>query len=373
MYRGRARFCHNRAMTERSNFDSGPPDEGVGDLLATIRHWGSELGFQALGFTGVDLGQHRDHLARWLDAGYHGEMTWMAGHGDKRSRPESLVPGTCTVISARMDYLPSGETPEAVLADAEKAYVSRYALGRDYHKVMRGRLAKLAKRIDNELGKGRYRAFVDSAPVMERALAENAGLGWIGKNTMLINDKAGSWFFLGEIYTDIPLPLDPPQRTEHCGTCRACLDICPTQAFTAPWVLDARKCISYLTIEYHGVIPEPLRKPMGNRIYGCDDCQIACPWNKFAQQTVEPDFSPRHALDAISLLECFSWDEATFLSKTEGSAIRRIGFECWRRNVAVALGNAPSSPEISAALTAALNDPSSLVREHVRWALAQHS
>jgi len=234
-------------------------------------------------------------------------------------------------------------------------------------------LAKLAKRIDNELGKGRYRAFVDSAPVMERALAENAGLGWIGKNTMLINDKAGSWFFLGEIYTDIPLPPDPPQKTEHCGTCRACLDICPTQAFTAPWLLDARKCISYLTIEYDGVIPEPLRKPMGNRIYGCDDCQVACPWNKFAQQTAEPDFSPRHALDAISLLECFSWDEATFFSKTEGSAIRRIGFECWRRNVAVALGNAPSSPEISAALTAALEDPSSLVREHVRWALAQHS
>jgi epoxyqueuosine reductase len=272
-----------------------------------------------------------------------------------------------------MDYLPEGADPQSVLADGAQAYVSRYALGRDYHKLMRGRLAKLAKRIEAELGKGHYRAFVDSAPVLERALAENAGLGWIGKNTMLINEKAGSWFFLGEIYTDIPLPADAPQETEHCGSCRACLDICPTNAFIDPWVLDARKCISYLTIELDGSIPESLRTSMGNRIYGCDDCQIVCPWNKFAQQTSEPDFAPRHALDTIGLLECFSWDEEIFLKKTEGSAIRRIGHERWRRNVAVALGNAPSSPDVIDALTAALDDPSGQVREHARWALSQHS
>jgi epoxyqueuosine reductase len=238
--------------------------------------------------------------------------------------------------------------------------------------LVRGRLAKLAKRIETQLGGGQYRAFVDSAPVLERALAENAGLGWIGKNTMLLNDKAGSWFFLGEIYTDIPLPPDPPQDTEHCGSCRACLDVCPTNAFIAPWVLDARKCISYLTIEFDGVIPESLRPAMGNRIYGCDDCQLVCPWNKFAQQTREPDFAPRHGLDAIDLLECFGWDEPTFNTRTEGSAIRRIGFERWRRNVAIALGNVESTEAIRAALQTALEDPSELVREHVQWALAQH-
>ena len=348
------------------------PDPADAAPLDKIRQWSQELGFQALGFTGIDLAQHRDYLAKWLKAGYHGEMEWMASHGQKRSHPDALVPGTCTVITARMDYLPPGEDPEAVLASSDKAYISRYALGRDYHKLVRGRLAKLAKRIEAQLGGGQYRAFVDSAPVLERALAENAGLGWIGKNTMLLNDKAGSWFFLGEIYTDIPLPPDPPQDTEHCGSCRACLDVCPTKAFTAPWVLDARKCISYLTIEFDGVIPESLRPAMGNRIYGCDDCQLVCPWNKFAQQTGEPDFAPRHGLDAIDLLECFSWDEPTFLSRTEGSAIRRIGFEQWRRNVAIALGNAETTDAIRAALQAALEDPSELVREHVVWALAQH-
>ena len=348
------------------------PDPADALPLDTIRQWGQELGFQALGFTGIDLAQHRDYLAKWLEAGYHGEMEWMASHGQKRTHPNALVPGTCTVITARMDYLPEGEDPEAVLASSEKAYISRYALGRDYHKLIRGRLAKLAKRIEAQLGGGQYRAFVDSAPVLERALAENAGLGWIGKNTMLLNDKAGSWFFLGEIYTDIPLPPDPPQDTEHCGSCRACLDVCPTNAFTAPWVLDARKCISYLTIEFDGVIPESLRPAMGNRIYGCDDCQLVCPWNKFAQQTGEPDFTPRHGLDAIDLVECFNWDEPTFLARTEGSAIRRIGFEQWRRNVAIALGNAQSSDAIRTALQAALEDPSELVREHVQWALAQH-
>ena len=260
-----------------------------------------------------------------------------------------------------------------VLSQSELAYISRYALGRDYHKLMRARLAKLARQIETQLSTGRYRAFVDSAPVLERALAENAGLGWIGKNTMLLNDKAGSWFFLGEIYTDIPLPPDPPQATQHCGTCQACLDICPTQAFVAPWVLDARKCISYLTIEFDGVIPEALRRAMGNRIYGCDDCQLVCPWNKFAAQTREPDFAPRHQLDSITLATCFGWDEATFLARTEGSAIRRIGYSQWRRNVAIALGNADTSDAVVQALQSAVDDPSAVVREHVLWALAQHT
>jgi len=342
------------------------------NLLDTIRGWGGDLGFQALGFTGIDLNQHSDYLDKWIQAGYHGEMAWMARHGDKRSRPEVLMPGTCTVITARMDYLPEGADPSAILSQSDKAYISRYALGRDYHKLIRSRLAKLAKKIETHLGGGHYRAFVDSAPVLERALAENAGLGWIGKNTMLLNDKAGSWFFLGEIYTDIPLPKDPPKTVEHCGSCRACLDACPTGAFVEPWVLDARKCISYLTIEYDGVIPEDLRPAMGNRIYGCDDCQLVCPWNKFAQATSEPDFSPRHQLDAVDLLECFAWDEATFLARTEGSAIRRIGFERWRRNVAIALGNAKTTDAIKQGLQSALPDASAVVREHIQWALAQH-
>ena len=359
-------------MTDSHHYRQRPAPAPDAALLDRIRTWGGELGFQAVGFTGIELSQHQDYLAKWLAAGYHGQMDWMARHGDKRSRPEALVPGTCTVITARMDYLPEGEDPETVLASADKAYISRYALGRDYHKLMRARLAKLAKHIETQLGRGQYRAFVDSAPVLERALAENAGLGWIGKNTMLLNDKAGSWFFLGEIYTDIPLPADSPQETEHCGSCHACLDICPTNAFIAPWVLDARKCISYLTIEHDGVIPEALRPAMGNRIYGCDDCQLVCPWNKFAQRTAEPDFAPRHGLDDIDLLDCFGWDESTFLARTEGSAIRRIGYERWRRNVAIALGNAASSDAIKAALTLALEDPSDIVREHAQWALAQH-
>ena len=342
------------------------------NLLDTIRGWGEALGFQALGFTGIDLSQHRDYLDKWLQAGYHGEMAWMARHGDKRSRPDALIPGTCTVITARMDYLPDGADPSAILAQSDKAYISRYALGRDYHKLIRSRLAKLARKIETHLGSGHYRAFVDSAPVLERALAENAGLGWIGKNTMLLNDKAGSWFFLGEIYTDIPLPKDPPKTVDHCGSCRACLDVCPTNAFVDPWVLDARKCISYLTIEYDGVIPEDLRPAMGNRIYGCDDCQLVCPWNKFAQTTSEPDFTPRHQLDAIDLLECFAWDEPTFLARTEGSAIRRIGFQRWRRNVAIALGNATTTDAIKQSLRAALPDSSAVVQEHIEWALAQH-
>ena len=348
-------------------------DKGDPSLLDRIRQWGDALGFQALGFTGIDLQTHEHYLQKWLAKGYHGDMEWMARHGNKRSRPDALIPGTCTVITARMDYLPEGADAEQVLSQSELAYISRYALGRDYHKLMRARLAKLANQIETHLGGGQYRAFVDSAPVLERALAENAGLGWIGKNTMLLNDKAGSWFFLGEIYTDIPLPPDPPQTAQHCGTCQACLDVCPTQAFVAPWVLDARRCISYLTIEFDGVIPEALRPAMGNRIYGCDDCQLVCPWNKFAAQTGEPDFAPRHGLDSITLIDCFGWDEATFLARTEGSAIRRIGHNQWRRNIAIALGNANTSEDVVKALTSAVDDPSEVVREHVRWALAQHA
>ena len=348
-------------------------DEGDPSLLDRIRQWGDALGFQALGFTGIDLRTHESYLQKWLAEGYHGDMEWMARHGNKRSQPDALIPGTCTVITVRMDYLPEGKDAEQVLSQSELAYISRYALGRDYHKLMRTRLAKLANQIETHLGGGQYRAFVDSAPVLERALAENAGLGWIGKNTMLLNDKAGSWFFLGEIYTDIPLPPDPPQTAQHCGTCQACLDVCPTQAFVAPWVLDARRCISYLTIEFDGVIPEALRPAMGNRIYGCDDCQLVCPWNKFAAQTGEPDFAPRHGLDSITLIDCFGWDEATFLARTEGSTIRRIGHIQWRRNIAIALGNANTSEGIVNALTSAEDDPSEVVREHVRWALAQHA
>ena len=372
VYRARSGICHNLAMDQRPPIASDQLGADAA-LLDRIREWGDALGFQALGFTGVDLQQHEEYLQKWLAKGYHGEMEWMARHGSKRSQPNALVPGTCTVITARMDYLPEGADAEQVLSQSELAYISRYALGRDYHKLMRARLAKLARQIETQLGTGRYRAFVDSAPVLERALAENAGLGWIGKNTMLLNDKAGSWFFLGEIYTDIPLPPDPPQATQHCGTCQACLDICPTQAFVSPWVLDARKCISYLTIEFDGVIPEALRRAMGNRIYGCDDCQLVCPWNKFAAQTREPDFAPRHQLDSITLATCFGWDEATFLARTEGSAIRRIGYSQWRRNVAIALGNADTSDAVVRALQSAVDDPSAVVREHVLWALAQHT
>lgn len=372
VYRARSGICHNLAMDQRPPIASDQLGADTA-LLDRIREWGDALGFQALGFTGVDLQQHEEYLQKWLAKGYHGEMEWMARHGSKRSQPNALVPGTCTVITARMDYLPEGADAERVLSQSELAYISRYALGRDYHKLMRARLAKLARQIETQLSTGRYRAFVDSAPVLERALAENAGLGWIGKNTMLLNDKAGSWFFLGEIYTDIPLPPDPPQATQHCGTCQACLDICPTQAFVAPWVLDARKCISYLTIEFDGVIPEALRRAMGNRIYGCDDCQLVCPWNKFAAQTREPDFAPRHQLDSITLATCFGWDEATFLARTEGSAIRRIGYSQWRRNVAIALGNADTSDAVVQALQSAVDDPSAVVREHVLWALAQHT
>ncbi|WOJ93065.1 tRNA epoxyqueuosine(34) reductase QueG [Congregibacter variabilis] len=341
-------------------------------LLEEIRGWARELGFSQLGVSDIDLGEHADHLERWLAAGYQGEMQWMGSHGTKRSQPQELVPGTCRVLSLRMDYLNDGAEPLTVLEDPNKAYIARYTLGRDYHKLIRKRLAQLAKRIEESLGGGQYRAFVDSAPVLERALAEKAGLGWIAKNTMLINQDAGSWFFLGEIYTDLPLPPDPPQTSKHCGTCQACIDICPTKAFVEPFVLDARRCISYLTIEHKGSIDPELRPLMGNRIFGCDDCQLVCPWNKFATPSAEPDFQPRHGLDDRGLLELFAWDEETWAARTEGSALRRIGYERWLRNLAIALGNAPNSADVVQALRLRKDFPSELVQEHVRWALERH-
>lgn len=340
-------------------------------LATQIKRWGTELGFQQVGIADTDLASDEVLLQRWLARGRQGEMGYMARHGTKRSRPKELLPGTLRVISARMDYLPN-ETANAekVLNESEKAFVSRYALGRDYHKVVRARLKDLADRIRVHTGTFGYRAFVDSAPVLEKALARNAGLGWIGKHTNLINKRAGSWFFLGELFTDLPLPIDKP-AADHCGSCRACIDVCPTDAIEAPYELDARKCISYLTIELRSSIPVEYRKAMGNRIYGCDDCQLVCPWNKFAKIAVEPDFSSRHGLDDASLVSLFAWSRKEFLDKTEGSAIRRIGYECWLRNIAVALGNAAPTPEIVSALQARVDHDSDLVREHVRWALDQ--
>ena len=341
-------------------------------LKAQIRTWGAELGFQSVGFTHIYLNQDEQALDQWLALGRHGSMDYMQRHGRKRSRPDELVPGTISVISVRMDYLPGDAAPmQETLDDPERAYVSRYALGRDYHKLIRTRLQKLADRIGQAIGPFGYRAFTDSAPVLEKPLARNAGLGWLGKHTNLIDSAAGSWFFLGELYTDLPLAPDTP-ASEHCGSCRRCIDACPTGAIVAPFELDARLCISYLTIELHGAIPEPLRPMIGNRIYGCDDCQMVCPWNKFAQPTLEPDFAVRHGLDRASLVEVFAWDEATFLERTAGSPIRRIGHERWLRNIAVALGNAPGSPDTLAALRSRQQHPSELVREHVAWALAQH-
>jgi epoxyqueuosine reductase len=345
-------------------------DRGL-ELREQIRGWAKELGFAALGVSDIDLSEHEAYLQRWIAAGYQGEMQWMAAHGKKRSRPDTLVPGTCRVLCLRMDYLPDGADPVQILEDPSKAYIARYTLGRDYHKIIRKRLARLARRIEVEAGGGHYRAFVDSAPVLERALAERAGLGWIAKNSMLINERSGSWFLLGEIYTDLPLPADPPKTDKHCGSCRACLDICPTDAFVGPFELDARRCISYLTIEHKGSIDEALRPLIGNRIFGCDDCQLVCPWNKFAVSSHEGDFQPRHGLDDISLLELFAWDEETWQTRTEGSALRRIGYERWLRNLAIALGNMPDSAPARAALHARREHPSELVREHVVWALAQ--
>lgn len=345
----------------------------LADLKQRVVRWGSELGFQQVGVSDIDLAEAEDRLAQWIADDHHGEMHYMHRHGTKRSRPAELVPGTLRVISVRMDYLPEEqEKASALLDDASRAYVSRYALGRDYHKILRRRLQSLASRIEAAVGSFGYRAFVDSAPVLEKPIAEKAGLGWIGKHTNLINKDAGSWFFLGELYTDLPLPTDS-SASGHCGTCRACIDVCPTKAIVAPYQLDARRCISYLTIELRGSIPVEFRKAIGNRIYGCDDCQLYCPWNKFAAVTDEGDFAPRHGLDDIQLTELFAWTETEWLERTEGSAIRRIGYETWSRNIAIALGNAETSESVIQALKLRRDDPSGIVREHVDWALKQHS
>ena len=342
-------------------------------LAASIKEWARELGFQQAGICEPQLDEQEAHLPRWLDAGYHGEMDYMAAHGSKRSRPAELVPGTLRVISLRMDYLPGDTRMSQRLAQPEQAYVSRYALGRDYHKLIRKRLQQLAERIQQAIGPFGFRAFVDSAPVLERAIARQAGLGWVGKHSLILNRRAGSWFFLGELFVDVPLPVDTPLDSEHCGRCTACLDICPTQAFVAPYVLDARRCISYLTIELKGPIPEALRPLIGNRVFGCDDCQIVCPWNRFARPSEQSDFQPRHGLDNSSLAELFLWSEEEFLQRTEGSPLRRAGYQRWLRNLAVGLGNAPSTIPVLQALHARQDDPSELIREHVAWALRQHA
>ena len=351
------------------------PEIDFAALALQIKAWGAQLGFAKVGITGIDLREDEARLQTWLDQGRHGSMDYMQRHGSKRSRPQELQPGTIRVISARMDYFPhdmNADTAWQTLADGERAYIARYALGRDYHKLIRNRLQKLADHIANEIGAFCYRAFTDSAPVLEKALARNAGLGWIGKHTLLLDREAGSWFFLGELYTDLPLPVDEAS-TPHCGTCTRCLDVCPTQAITGPYQLDARRCIAYLTIESKDAIPEDLRPLIGNRVFGCDDCQLVCPWNKFAKPTREEDFAPRHGLDGAKLVELFAWTEEEFLKKTEGMPIRRAGHEGFSRNVAVALGNAPPSSEVIEALRARADDPSPLVREHVAWALAQQA
>lgn len=338
------------------------------ELTKNIKKWGLELGFQQVGITDTDLSQHEPAFLTWLEKGYHGEMHYMVKHGSKRIRPAELIPNTMRVISVRLDYLPPNSDLLKILRNSNKAYISRYALGRDYHKLLRKRLEQLASRI-KQIAPTDYRVFCDSAPVLEKPLAEKAGLGWIGKHTNLINSKAGSWFFLGEIFTDLPLQIDEPQTKSHCGTCNACIAVCPTAAIVGPYQLDARRCISYLTIELKGSIPVELRPLIGNRIYGCDDCQLFCPWNKFAKFTEEKEFHPRHGLEQAELITLFAWEEKEFLQKTAGSAIRRIGHERWLRNIAVALGNAPKTPEIITALKSRRNHPSPLVREHVNWAL----
>jgi epoxyqueuosine reductase len=339
-----------------------------GALVERIRSWGQELGFEGVGIADADLSAAEPRLLDWLAQGRHGEMEYMARHGALRARPAELKPGTLRVISCRMSYaaagadLPPGEGPHA--------YIARYARGRDYHKVLRSRLQRLCERIEGEVGAFGYRVFTDSAPVMEVELAVRAGIGWRGKHTLALS-RTGSWFFLGEIYTDLPLPVDAA-TAEHCGSCQRCLDVCPTQAITGPYQLDARRCISYLTIEHKSAIPEELRPLIGNRVYGCDDCQLVCPWNGFAQPSAEDDFAPRQGLDRSTLVELFGWTEAEFDERLRGSPIRRIGYERWLRNIAVGLGNAPGGPDVINALRARADHPSALVREHVQWALSRH-
>ncbi len=343
-------------------------------LAQDIKRWGLELGFDAVGICDTELSDHEKRLDDWIKNGMHGEMDYMQKHGTKRSRPPELVEGTKSVISVRMDYAPHDiKQAETVLDQADVAYVSRYALGRDYHKVLRKRLKHLANKIEDEIGDFGFRVFTDSAPVLEKALAEKAGLGWIGKHSNLLHAKTGSWFFLGELYVDIDLPNDQP-ASNHCGSCTSCMDLCPTQAIVGPYQVDARRCISYLTIELRTSIPEEFRPMIGNRIYGCDDCQIVCPWNKFAQTSKEPDFTPREQVTDRNLLELLRWDEEVFLKNTEGSAIRRIGYSAWVRNIAVGIGNMPSSIQAVEALKQKLAEPGLGVmpREHLDWALTRH-
>ena len=352
-------------------------EDALATLAVQIKNWAKDLGFDAVGIADIQLSEHAKHLDQWLDKGMHGEMHYMHKHGNKRTRPELLVAGTQRVISVRMDYAPADiDQAHKVLEQSDTAYISRYALGRDYHKVLRQRLQQLAHRINQQIGEFGYRVFTDSAPVMEKALAEKAGLGWIGKHSNLLDSKTGSWFFLGELYVDLALPIDK-KSTNHCGTCTQCIDVCPTQAIIGPYQVDARLCISYLTIEHKSAIPIHLRNKMGNRIYGCDDCQLVCPWNKFAQTSRQRDFTPRAELTDIKLLELLEWSEEEFLQKTTGTAIRRIGYQSWLRNIAVALGNTQTEHrhEIINALQKRLNNTdkpvSKLVAEHIQWAIAQ--
>ena len=370
-------MCHT-FLTPKFAVSTSPTDSkhAIKDFIqlkADIKTWALELGFQDMGVSDLDLSEAGDYLNQWVEKQYHGDMDYMHKHGSKRYTPEEMIPGTMSIIALRLDYMDTGLTPyQDILDQPMKGAVSRYALGRDYHKVIRTMLKKLAQKIEQAIGEFGYRVFTDSAPVMEKAISEKAGLGWIGKHSNLLNSKAGSYFFLGEIYTDLPLPPDE-KATFHCGSCRKCLDACPTDAIVAPFQVDGRRCISYLTIENHGAIPIEFRQAMGNRIYGCDDCQMVCPWNKFAKMTDENDFSVRHGLDNITLAELFAWDEHEFNTKMAGSPLRRIGHEQWLRNLAVGLGNAPSTPAVLEALQSRRVDESALVREHVRWALQQHN
>jgi len=349
-------------MTEAQPFD-------LNEVKRELASGAAALGFAAIGVASIEIPEDERHLLRWLDEGFHGEMDYMERHGVMRSRPQQLAPGTVRVVSARMDYWPAGaRDAEEVLADPAAGYVSRYAVGRDYHKILRRALATLAQQLQARIGSFGYRVCVDSAPVLEKALARNAGLGWIGKHTNLIARDAGSYFFLGEILTDLALPVDAP-ASAHCGTCEACIPACPTGAIVAPYQLDARRCISYLTIEHHSAIPVELRPAIGNRIFGCDDCQLVCPWNKFARAAAHPDFKVRHNLDGTALTELFRWTAEEFEERTRGSAIHRLGYERWSRNIAVALGNAPSSTDAIRALEERAEDASPLVCEHIEWAL----
>ncbi len=340
-------------------------------LVRDIRRWAQALGFDEIGIANTDLSGHEARLMQWLNEGMHGDMEFMARHGTKRCHPTELIPDTISIISVRMNYLPQQTIlPQQVLRQPTTAYIARYALGRDYHKLMRKRLQKLADRIERSIGTFCYRAFVDSAPVMEKAIAEKAGLGWTGKHTLNLNRETGSWYFLGELYTNLPLPVSKPTQ-KHCGDCKRCIDVCPTHAIVAPYRLDAKRCIAYLTIELKGSIPVDLRPLIGNRIFGCDDCQLVCPWNRFAKTSADPAFQVKNKLDSSELIDLFKWTEQEFVARTQGTVLYRLGYERWLRNIAVGLGNAPYSADIVTALIVRSDYPSALVQEHVTWAIDQ--